>query len=45
MSELDSFKIDDTQQKLLDLHNSLNTINTKLMEDHQEAVICPGFTE
>ena len=45
MADLDSFQIEDTQEKLLELHSALNTINTKLMEDHQESVICPGFSE
>ncbi|MHC4599707.1 MAG: dynamin family protein, partial [Planctomycetota bacterium] len=44
-ADLDGFNIDDTQEKLLDLHSSLNTLNGRLMDDHQEIVICAGFSE
>ncbi|MHC5081281.1 MAG: hypothetical protein ACYTHN_19930, partial [Planctomycetota bacterium] len=43
--DLDSFQIDDTQGKLLDLHSALNNIHSRLMEDHQETMICAGFAE
>ncbi|MHC4779160.1 MAG: dynamin family protein, partial [Planctomycetota bacterium] len=45
MPDLDSFQIEDTQEKLLELHNAWNAVNGKLMEDHQESVICAGFSE
>ena len=45
MPDLDAFKIEDTQEKLLDLHNALTSLNAKLMEDHQETMVCGGFSE
>ena len=42
---LDNFNIKDTHEKLLDLQHALASLVTKINQDHQEQIICSGFSE